>query len=345
MICRSHDGLLVHHEHPWTVVGVHESLMMSGWDILVDIEEAMAGSGGLGGGVHPAEDFIQRLKPLAQLHHLSPQNRILSLHIHEIPRRGADLAQDLSVLLLQRRGLSHQLVQVLLLPHPRPARRLPVRLHPLPLPLVHQHLQILLRPRVLKEDNGERLNKMGPAYERGTDHKTGTEDFTKNRRHESQTSKTQCAASIIDFNSLVQGDQTQTNSRSFFLTNKLKTKKSEHRSEKEKRFEEKKKSGRKKQSSEQRPDHDYVIFCCHFNPTILNVSSLMVTMEGTEAAYYTASRILEISSVMFQLHSSSDHVVAACTLYPLCSPFSSPSVNAIQAPKKSLMNSAGSPML
>nr|GLL44918.1 hypothetical protein Itr_chr13CG16440 [Ipomoea trifida] len=29
-------------------------------------------------------------------------------------------------------GLRHQLVQVLLLPHPRPPRRLPVRLHPLP---------------------------------------------------------------------------------------------------------------------------------------------------------------------------------------------------------------------
>nr|GMC50381.1 hypothetical protein Iba_chr01bCG16350 [Ipomoea batatas] len=45
MICRSHDWLLVHHEHPRAVVGVHESLMMSGRDILVDIEEAMAGGG------------------------------------------------------------------------------------------------------------------------------------------------------------------------------------------------------------------------------------------------------------------------------------------------------------
>nr|GLL27512.1 methionine gamma-lyase [Ipomoea trifida] len=63
------------------------------------------------------------------------------------------------------------------------------------------------------------------------------------------------------------------------------------------------------------PDHDYFIYSRHFNPTVLNVSRLMAAMEGTEAAYCTASGMSAISSVLFQLLSSGDHVVAARTLY------------------------------
>lgn len=63
------------------------------------------------------------------------------------------------------------------------------------------------------------------------------------------------------------------------------------------------------------PDNDYFIYSRHFNPTVLNVSRLMAAMEGTEAAYCTASGMSAISSVLFQLLSSGDHVVAARTLY------------------------------
>ncbi|XP_019149666.1 PREDICTED: methionine gamma-lyase [Ipomoea nil] len=68
-------------------------------------------------------------------------------------------------------------------------------------------------------------------------------------------------------------------------------------------------------SGELGPDNDYFIYSRHFNPTVLNVSRLMAAMEGTEAAYCTASGMSAISSVMFQLLSSGDHVVAARTLY------------------------------
>lgn len=40
----------------------------------------------------------------------------------------------------------------------------------------------------VEENNRERLNKMGPAPQGGIYHKPGTEDFTKNWRHQSQTS-------------------------------------------------------------------------------------------------------------------------------------------------------------
>lgn len=40
----------------------------------------------------------------------------------------------------------------------------------------------------VEENNRERLNKMGPAPQGGIYHKPGTEDFTNNRRHQSQTS-------------------------------------------------------------------------------------------------------------------------------------------------------------
>lgn len=63
------------------------------------------------------------------------------------------------------------------------------------------------------------------------------------------------------------------------------------------------------------PDHDYFIYSRHFNPTVLNLSRLMAAMEGTEAAYCTASGMSAISAVMLQLLSSGDHVVAARTLY------------------------------
>lgn len=37
------------------------------------------------------------------------------------------------------------------------------------------------------------------------------------------------------------------------------------------------------------PDRDFFIYSRHFNPTVLNLSRQMAALEGTEAAYCTAS--------------------------------------------------------
>ncbi|KAJ7945100.1 methionine gamma-lyase [Quillaja saponaria] len=63
------------------------------------------------------------------------------------------------------------------------------------------------------------------------------------------------------------------------------------------------------------PDRDFFIYSRHFNPTVLNLSRQMAALEGTEAAYCTASGMSAISSVLFQLCSGGGHVVASRTLY------------------------------
>lgn len=44
-------------------------------------------------------------------------------------------------------------------------------------------------------------------------------------------------------------------------------------------------------SGELGPDRDFFIYSRHFNPTVLNLSRQMAALEGTEAAYCTASGI------------------------------------------------------
>lgn len=63
------------------------------------------------------------------------------------------------------------------------------------------------------------------------------------------------------------------------------------------------------------PDRDFFIYSRHFNPTVLNLSRQMAALEGTEAAYCTASGMSAISSVLMQLCSSGGHVVASRTVY------------------------------
>ncbi|XP_038991222.1 methionine gamma-lyase-like [Hibiscus syriacus] len=48
------------------------------------------------------------------------------------------------------------------------------------------------------------------------------------------------------------------------------------------------------------PDRDFFIYNRHFNPTVLNLGRLMAALEGTEAAYCTASGMYAISSVLLQ---------------------------------------------
>lgn len=68
-------------------------------------------------------------------------------------------------------------------------------------------------------------------------------------------------------------------------------------------------------SGELGPDRDFFIYSRHFNPTVLNLGRQMAALEGTEAAYCTASGMSAISSVLLQLCSSGGHVVASTTLY------------------------------
>ncbi|CAK9185425.1 unnamed protein product [Ilex paraguariensis] len=63
------------------------------------------------------------------------------------------------------------------------------------------------------------------------------------------------------------------------------------------------------------PDRDFFIYSRHFNPTVLNLSRHLAALEGTEAAYCTASGMSAISSVLLQLCSSGGHMVASRALY------------------------------
>jgi methionine-gamma-lyase len=53
----------------------------------------------------------------------------------------------------------------------------------------------------------------------------------------------------------------------------------------------------------------------HFNPTVYNLSRQLAALEGTEAAYCTASGMAAISGALFGLCDSGDHVVASNTVY------------------------------
>jgi len=53
----------------------------------------------------------------------------------------------------------------------------------------------------------------------------------------------------------------------------------------------------------------------HFNPTVYNLSRQLAALEGTEAAYCTASGMSAISACLLQLCDSGDHIVAANAIY------------------------------
>ncbi|WJX38846.1 methionine gamma-lyase [Trifolium repens] len=63
------------------------------------------------------------------------------------------------------------------------------------------------------------------------------------------------------------------------------------------------------------PENDYFVYSRHFNPTVLNLGRQMAALEGTEAAYCTASGMSAIAAVLLQLLSNGEHVVASSTLY------------------------------
>ncbi len=53
----------------------------------------------------------------------------------------------------------------------------------------------------------------------------------------------------------------------------------------------------------------------HFNPTVYNLGKQLAALEGTEAAYCTASGMAAISATMMQLCDAGDHIVSSNTVY------------------------------
>ncbi len=53
----------------------------------------------------------------------------------------------------------------------------------------------------------------------------------------------------------------------------------------------------------------------HFNPTVYSLSRQLAALEGTEAAYCTASGMAAIAGALFGLCDSGDHVVSSNTVY------------------------------
>jgi len=53
----------------------------------------------------------------------------------------------------------------------------------------------------------------------------------------------------------------------------------------------------------------------HFNPTVYNLGLQLAALEGTEAAYCTASGMAAISATVMALCESGDHIVASNTVY------------------------------
>ena len=53
----------------------------------------------------------------------------------------------------------------------------------------------------------------------------------------------------------------------------------------------------------------------HFNPTVYSLGMQLAAMEGTEAAYCTASGMAAISGTLIQLCQAGDHIVSSNTVY------------------------------
>ena len=64
------------------------------------------------------------------------------------------------------------------------------------------------------------------------------------------------------------------------------------------------------------PDHGgCYLYGRHFNPTVYNLGKQLAAMEGTEAAYCTASGMSAISATLMQLCDAGDHIVSSNAVY------------------------------
>jgi len=154
IVSGSHDWLLV---EGYSIPSIHEATIIEHLSLLCFIQHQVVR------GVYETDDFVQRVQSVAEFRHLRPQNRVLSFHLQEHLRRHAYVLVHLTVLLFQLIQLRTQTLQVLLFPHPRSACRFPVRLHSLPLPLIH-HLSLALGPRVLQRTRTGRTGSTGRTH-------------------------------------------------------------------------------------------------------------------------------------------------------------------------------------
>lgn len=139
-----HQDVIVSGSHDWLIEGhsipsIHEATIIEHLSLLCLIPHQVVR------GVYETDDFVQRVQSVAEFSHLRPQNRVLCFHFQVHLRRHAYVPVHLVVLLFQLIQLATQTFQVLLFPHPRSACRFPVRLHSLPLPLIH-HASVSLGP-------------------------------------------------------------------------------------------------------------------------------------------------------------------------------------------------------
>jgi methionine-gamma-lyase len=63
------------------------------------------------------------------------------------------------------------------------------------------------------------------------------------------------------------------------------------------------------------PEGGCYLYGRHFNPTVYVLGRYLAALEGTEAAYCTASGMSAIASTLIQLCSPGDHIVSADTIY------------------------------
>nr|CAD1823697.1 unnamed protein product [Ananas comosus var. bracteatus] len=143
-ICRSHYWvLLIHHATqiitvPCIIIITHQevAVVITIVVALVHVERRLL----VMSHVDAVQQYlIQGAEPAAQLQELGPEHGVLGLDGGAAPGGEVEGRHSARVLRLQRRRLLRQPLEVLLLPHPRPPRRLAVRLHPPPL-LLLQHL-------------------------------------------------------------------------------------------------------------------------------------------------------------------------------------------------------------
>ena len=63
------------------------------------------------------------------------------------------------------------------------------------------------------------------------------------------------------------------------------------------------------------PERGCYLYGRHFNPTVYVLGKQLAALEGAEAAYCTASGMSAVSSALFQLVSTGDHIVSSDTVY------------------------------
>jgi hypothetical protein len=150
--------VLEHH-----AVGAGSEEVVQGGGRAVEGEVGVGGGGGGVGGVHAGEDVVEGAEARGELGGLGAEDGVLGVDGQEALRGEPERGGHVRVLAAQVRGLRRELVQVALLAHPRPPRRLAVRQHPLGAALRHERAQLLLRSRRRRRVQCRREEARAPA--------------------------------------------------------------------------------------------------------------------------------------------------------------------------------------